>query len=55
MTKGVNKEKLTKYMTMTRQRVLQGRAKEALQVKRAQTVAQSAGKASDAKERSSES
>ena len=34
MTKGVNREKLEKYMVMTKQTVVEGRAKEALQLKR---------------------
>ena len=37
MTKAVNTEELDKYMAMTKQKVVQGRAKEALQVKKAQT------------------
>ena len=36
MTKGVNKEKMEKYMVMTKQKVLEGRAKESLQVKKEQ-------------------
>ena len=34
MTKAINKEKLDKYMMMTKQAVVEGRAKEALQLKR---------------------
>ena len=34
MTKGVNREKLEKYMVMVRQKELQGRAKEGLQLKK---------------------
>ena len=34
MTKAVNKEKLDKYMGMTKQKVVEGRAKEALHVKK---------------------
>ena len=34
MTKSVNKEKLDKYMVMTKQRVEEGRAQESLKVKR---------------------
>ena len=34
MTKSVNKEKLDKYMDMTKQKVVEGRAKEALHVKK---------------------
>ena len=38
MTKSINKEKLDKYMTMTKQKVAEGRAKESLKVKRAATT-----------------
>ena len=38
MTKGVNKEKLEKYMVMTKQKVVEGRAEGALQVKKKQGV-----------------
>ena len=34
MTKSVNREKLDKYMVMVRQRKVEGRAREALQIKR---------------------
>ena len=34
MTKAINKEKLDKYMVMTKQRPVEGRAKESLKVKR---------------------
>ena len=34
MTKSVNKEKLDKYMGMAKQKVVEGRAKESLKVKR---------------------
>ena len=34
MTKAVNREKLEKYMVMVRQRDMEGRAKEGLQVKK---------------------
>ena len=33
MTKAVNKEKLDKYMSMTKQKVEEGRAQEGLKVK----------------------
>ena len=38
MTKGINREKLDKYMVMVRQTKVDGRAKEALQVKRNKAV-----------------
>ena len=34
MTKSINKEKLDKYMIMTKQKVTEGRAKESLKVKK---------------------
>ena len=35
MTKAINKEKLDKYMVMTKQKLADGRAKESLKVKKA--------------------
>ena len=43
MTKGINREKLEKYMVMTRQTAVEGRAREALKVKQGEEVRQEGG------------
>ena len=49
MTKGVNREKLEKYMVMVQQRDMEGRAKEGLQVKKDNVLNDITGKNAEKK------